>query len=279
MTLRLSHGGERSRMRILHHNAHDTAPAAPRAGAVGALSWVLLLAIAVSAPFRSGWLQWPDAPVLAGVPIFTALIEGLGPLIAASALACFSAHARRPVTLTGGRPARAIAMAVVVPLAFAAVGAINGHAMSAALIGTTTLVYCVMEESAWRGALHNRLSGYAPTRRALVIGGTWYLWHLSFLAPDTTWARELTALGCLMAGSLLLGRLADRSRSIVVVACFHLIVNVLAFNTLAAALSAPQRFAVAALCLLAWWPLLHSARRRGPARRAPRGSPKRLSRG
>ena len=238
-------------------------PGAARAGGVVALLGVLLLATAVSAPFRLGWLQPPAALVLAGVPVSAALLEGLGPLLAALALAGLAPRARRPVTLTGGRPLRALAMAAVVPLAFAAIGAGSGVAASAAVLGTTTLVYCVMEESAWRGALHNRLAGWSLTLRALAIGSVWYLWHLSFLSPGASVAGELTALACLLAGSLLLGRLADHSRSIVVVACFHLLVNVLAFNTLAAALGTAQRLAVVVVCLLAWWPLLRRPRPHG----------------
>lgn len=238
-------------------------PASPDWAALPTLIAAVLLATAVSAPVRMGWIDPAPGLVLVGVPVLRALLEGLGPLLVALLLLWRAPLARRPMSLAGRRPWQALGMAAVVPPAFAIAGAFNGQAAGAALVGATTLVYCLMEESAWRGVLFNRLSGWRSTPRALAIGAGWYLWHLSFLAPDATWTRELAVLAALLGGSLLLDRLAERTGAVMTVACAHLLVNVLAFNTLAAILSPGQRLGVALLCVIAWGWLLR--RRTRPA--------------
>ncbi|WP_159744493.1 CPBP family glutamic-type intramembrane protease [Luteimonas cellulosilyticus] len=243
-------------------------PAGARADAsrrCATLLELVALAVLLTAPFRLGAIPAPAwAP--GGVPVLAGLLESAGVLAAALWLTRCGRRWRRPVTLLGARPAVPLAMAAVAVLAFALVGANGPGAWTGGVLGITVLIYCAMEESGWRGALHNLLAPWPAFARSLAVGTAWYVWHLSFLAPDASWARELGLLACLVLASLALDRLAARTGAVLVVALFHLLVNVLAFNALAAALGWPQRLGIVALCLAGWWPLLRAPRpRAGPA--------------
>lgn len=217
---------------------------------------VALGAIVLAAPVRLGLVATQGWPHWAGVPVMAALLEGLGPLLAAAGGWLLVRRSRGPVHLTGPAPGHALALCAVVAVAFVLAGHGALGVTRALTLGLTILAYCVMEEACWRGALYNLASRWSATRRALATGVAWYLWHLGFLAPGSTLAGEATALALLLVGSLLLDRLATQTRSVLAVALFHLVVNLLAFNRLADALSAGERLAVAALCLAGGWAVL-----------------------
>lgn len=98
-----------------------------------------------------------------------------------------------------------------------------------AIVGT--LLYCIMEEYGWRGYLQEELKTLQPWQKYLIIGVLWYLWHLSFLTKVSV-GENLFLLAMMIFGSWGIGQVAELTKSIVVSACFHLIIQIMLFNSL-----------------------------------------------
>ena len=75
------------------------------------------------------------------------------------------------------------------------------------------------------------LKNLNPIKRYFLIGFVWYFWHLSFLT-DATLSENLIFLSMLILGSWGIGQVADSTKSILASACFHLIIQIMMFNSL-----------------------------------------------
>ncbi len=95
--------------------------------------------------------------------------------------------------------------------------------------GIGTIIYCFCEEIGWRGYLHDELKVLKEWQRVILIGVLWYVWHLTFLATTDIWAN-LQFLGWLTFGSWGIGKIIDKTKSIIAATCFHMIINVMMFN-------------------------------------------------
>ncbi|WP_431978688.1 CPBP family glutamic-type intramembrane protease [Salinibacter sp.] len=114
---------------------------------------------------------------------------------------------------------------------------------------------CVLEEVGWRGYLQNALDSLPDWQRFGLVGLLWYGWHLSFLSPTTTIGRESMFLAVMVLGSLGLGKVAADTRSALVVAGFHLVVNVLFLSSVVPVPFARKLLLVGG-CILLWTPIL-----------------------
>lgn len=229
----------------------------------------MLLAILISLPFRFALVDWPVMDVdLFGVPVLRALLEGSGPIIAVLVVTLGLRQYWSPVTFSGSSGVHALLMLLTAPLVFTLIGVPNEagvppHLFGLAL-GTGTIMYCLFEEAGWRGFLQNALQSWAPARRYLLVGTLWYLWHLGFIAEGATLANQLTALAVLIGGSFLLGKLAEETHAVAVTAAFHLVVNILVFNSLARAVAMDQKLLLIAGCVVLWVPILIHWKRTKP---------------
>lgn len=221
----------------------------------------VVLAISISLPFRWGLVEmsWLSATVL-GVPVWRALLEGSGPIVAALiATRGFRRH-WRPITFVGSSLPHAAAMLAVPCLAFLLVGIPNDDGVSPRLsglvLGTATVAYCVFEETGWRGYLQNALQSIPPAHRYTVIGVAWYAWHLPFLAENASPGNQAAFLAVLVGASFLLGRLADEMHSVLLAAAFHLVANLLAFNRLLGGATLDRKLLLVAVCIAFWIPIL-----------------------
>jgi hypothetical protein len=221
----------------------------------------VVLAISISLPFRWGLVEmsWLSATVL-GVPVWRALLEGSGPIVATLiATRGFRRH-WRPITFAGSSLPHAAAMLAVPCLVFLLIG-IPGHdgvspRLSGLVLGMTTVAYCVFEETGWRGYLQNALQSIPPVHRYTVIGMAWYAWHLPFLAENATLGTQAVFLAVLVGASFLLGRLADEMHSVFLAAAFHLIVNLLSFNRLLGGAALDRKLLLVVVCVALWIPIL-----------------------
>jgi len=97
--------------------------------------------------------------------------------------------------------------------------------------GIGTLIYCFCEEIGWRGYLQDELKSVKEWKRILLIGFLWYLWHLSFIT-NQNFIDNIQFLGWMIFGSWGIGRVIDLTKSIIAATCFHMIINIMMFNTL-----------------------------------------------
>ncbi|MDA3868341.1 MAG: CPBP family intramembrane metalloprotease [Salinivirgaceae bacterium] len=107
---------------------------------------------------------------------------------------------------------------------------LNPH--SYGIIGAvSTLIYCFFEEIGWRGYLQDELQPVKEWQRVLLIGFLWYLWHLSFIS-NQNFIDNIQFLGWMIFGSWGIGKVIDLTKSIIAATCFHMIINVMMFNSL-----------------------------------------------
>ena len=92
-----------------------------------------------------------------------------------------------------------------------------------------SFVYCLMEELGWRGYLKMEFGFLKDKYRYFLIGFLWYFWHLSFL-KDSSFGGNLIFLGMMIFGSWGLGMLMRSTRSLMAVAAFHLLIQMVFLN-------------------------------------------------
>ena len=112
-------------------------------------------------------------------------------------------------------------------LGIAGPGAENPH-LYGFLSGLTLIVYCLFEETGWRGFLQDALRDIPNPFRFMIIGTLWYLWHLNLLSPELYSVKFglLVHLPSCILGSWIIGLLADKYKSIMVAAAAHCIFNI-----------------------------------------------------
>ncbi len=115
-----------------------------------------------------------------------------------------------------------------------------------------TMLYCIMEEYGWRGYLQEELKNIKPLSRYVLIGFIWYFWHLPFLSGATL-LQNLFFLAMMIFGSWGIGQVAESTKSVLASACFHLIVQIMMFNTLIRdGINGSQKFIILGISLVIW---------------------------
>jgi len=214
----------------------------------------------VALAYALTWLVWAPLALRAlGIwsgeaPQWLHLVGGLGPATAGLILAAREGRAQL-VDLAKQclhAPARWVAIAVGVPIALFGIAALAIVAMGAtfdvAAIGrsaefpnvpaaiyvlATIVFYGFGEEIGWRGYLLPRAPGGPTSARAVItVALVWAAWHLPLFAfsPGMSSMGIPGAVGWLasiLAGSLLMAELYAASRSVLVVALFHAILDIL----------------------------------------------------
>ncbi|GAB3758064.1 CPBP family intramembrane glutamic endopeptidase [Spirosoma pomorum] len=87
------------------------------------------------------------------------------------------------------------------------------------------LFYALLEELGWRVFLGNQLGKYSFLPVVLLSGGLWFAWHYSF--PNRlTIEHPLRFLGLIVAGSAGLAEFYRKTKSWLIVALAHALINV-----------------------------------------------------
>lgn len=186
------------------------------------------------------WQSWLFAPA------------ALGPLLAA--LVCYRLdrhHMPRQISLLG-QDRIASALTALIPLvAFTIAGLVSpsgrhmpGELLVLALSPTLAILYALGEELGWRGYLQEALGGLAPTHRYLLVGVLWWAWHARF-HNSFEWTAFLLIV---VVSAFLLGRAAQETRSLLVVASMHATIILLTKN---GAVSSAY-YAAGAATILGW---------------------------
>ncbi len=169
-----------------------------------------------------------------GYVIIRNLLEGSGVFIGALVGLCALARTRPLAFSFWGTSRRSVLLMAAVPFVLLTIiGVQNSYGVNVHLFGAVAtvavLIYCVMEEYAWRGYLQQELSGQGAMLKFGIIGALWYFWHLSFLENTGVWPNVLF-FSTLVLGSWGIGQVAVLTRSIGASACFHFVVNIALFN-------------------------------------------------
>jgi len=168
-----------------------------------------------------GWMLWR-------------ILRASGPL--AGGVLCiwvFRNKYRRTITVSGTSAGRSILyyLAPVIMIAIVGVSGEPGQNMHyyGLLSGVTLMVYCLFEETGWRGFMQDAMRGIPNPIRFIIIGTLWYLWHLNFISAHDAGSLKFGLMihlpSCIL-GSWGIGVMADKYKSLLVAAAIHSIFNI-----------------------------------------------------
>jgi len=191
----------------------------------------VLIAYLISAPANLGFLSktLDNFELPFGLDQFKILIQGLGPFVAGLVLRrlhpnVVDSSPRGKYKNTGW-----IMFGISIVL-LTVIGSSNDKGLNPYYWGGFTAIilscHAYFEETGWRGYLEHALQPLSEPIRVLLISVLWYLWHLSFLSGNSIQA-ELLFFTILLVGTWLLGRLLQQTKSILIVAAFHSIFNLM----------------------------------------------------
>ena len=113
------------------------------------------------------------------------------------------------------------------------------------LIIFSSILYGFFEEFGWRAYLQSELGGLRKIYKYLIISALWYIWHLDF-GLDLS---HLLSYFYVLAGSIGIGYVADKSKSLVLPALFHAFFNILLSNNLDG-ISLFSKILIIVICIL-----------------------------
>lgn len=189
----------------------------------------ICIAFVISAPANLGWLSGTsdDFRLPFGLDQFKILAQGVGPFVAGLVL-----RKIHPVdsSLRGKYKNTGWLMVGISIMLIAVIGNPNDKGLNPYYWGGLTAlilsIHAYFEETGWRGYLEHALRPLPEAARVLLISMVWYLWHLSFLS-DNSLQAELIFFTILLVGTWLLGRLFKQTQSILIVAAFHSVFNLM----------------------------------------------------
>ena len=207
-------------------------PAASRA-AFGAVNWPAVICFYALACAISFALRNVPNPTEDWLPYHTIFTFGLGPIGAALICRRFFPSVAITVSVLGTSPGRTL-LFVGLPLWLGCMfGVANKRGIDPHLFGglivLSGVLYGIVEEAGWRGFLHNALRPLPTAGRIGITALLWLGWHFTIMTDlkevfekgvfgsTPVWAIVLVFI----LGSWGLGNAAERTRSVLVVACMH----------------------------------------------------------
>lgn len=126
-------------------------------------------------------------------------------------------------------------MSIVPIIILTIIGVENDFDLDADLYGFIgvigTFLYCIMAEYDWRVYLQEEFKTLKPWKKYLLIGFIWCLWHLTFLTKASV-GDNIFFFAMMVFESWDISRVAESTKSILASACFHLIIQIMMFNSL-----------------------------------------------
>ncbi|MBD2755242.1 CPBP family glutamic-type intramembrane protease [Spirosoma validum] len=159
---------------------------------------------------------------------------GLGPILAALLTRRFFPKLVQTVSVLGSSPAKAI-LFMAIPIVLSTFIGIQNRAgqnehVYGLLLGMSGLLYGFVEETGWRGFLQDALRPLPTFWRVMLIGLMHAGWHLTFLSDlSNVCGPRLGETGAVVALVLMawgFGALIDTTKSLLVVACAHELMNI-----------------------------------------------------
>jgi membrane protease YdiL (CAAX protease family) len=165
-----------------------------------------------------------ETPLLDVLPpgFLKVILHGIGPAI--GALVAFLLFKIKPdLSLRGNYIDTASAFLLYWGLAlFLILGVEYVTKGTCSVLGVTAvLIYGLLEELGWRGFLQQRFKQLPEVSSVLIIATLWFVWHLNFELTTS----NLMFFGILLLGSWGIGKVADRTHSLLAVSAFHSLNN------------------------------------------------------
>jgi len=218
-----------------------------------------VIALSTSVLFRYDvfgvYKNWNPHPI---INIFKTLVEALGPFIGAIIITKIF-NVKREISFLGNLKSKSLVMLSIPVICMAIIGIensqMNNH-IYGVLIGIWIVIYGILEETGWRGYLQDELKEHRPIIKYVIVGIMWYIWHLTFLGK-TTIINELFVALILIASSMGIGYVADKSKSIFAASGFHIIGNILGLSPLFSnVLKLETRIIIVVICVVIWITIL-----------------------
>ncbi len=149
------------------------------------------------------------------------LLAGLSTLIAAVIALKFHKSISNKITIFGDEKLKNSLILCLPIVAFTISGLNNIFGINRSLYGFTfaivNTIYAFTEEFGWRRYLQNALEGMNKIIKYLLIGVIWWIWHFRFQTQFDFFIFPFICIG----GGILLGKLADETKSILPVVAAH----------------------------------------------------------
>lgn len=172
------------------------------------------------------------------------LLSGISPLIGGLVLVIIF---KRPnhLTLFSIGFWKTIFVLILPILLFFIIGSFNlgKPNYSIALAISVSILYAVFEEYGWRGYLQSELSKARAIYKYIIISVLWYFWHLDFGFD----LQHLLSYFFVLMGSVGIGYVADKSKSLILPSLFHMFFNILLTNSLVG-ISFSQKIIILSIC-------------------------------
>lgn len=173
------------------------------------------------------------------------LLIGLGPVLG-TLLGCLILKQKLPSLF--GQLRHVGLLALLAPILLTTItgfGQTAATGIAGLVFGASIVVYCLFEESGWRGFLTSNLTWLKDWHADLVSGGLWFAWHFTFMPElyDPSYTIGFTA--AIIAGAFGLAETRRRTGGFALAAGWHAAVKLLPIGPLAFGL-------MALLALLTW---------------------------
>jgi membrane protease YdiL (CAAX protease family) len=218
------------------------------------IAFYCLIAFSGSALHRFAFLASTEAT--SEWSIYRNWIGGLGPALGAIGVFVLFRYRTR-ITLFGNGKPYALAMVSTPAVVMASIGLPNRFGVNAHLfggsLGVMVVIYAILEELGWRGYLQDELSDFSKLPKYMLIGLIWYAWHFSWV-EDHAIRDQVFNIGFMIAASVGIGFVADRTASVLAAAAFHVIGDIMGLMPDFRAMipDSYQRFVIVATCVAVW---------------------------
>jgi uncharacterized protein len=210
------------------------------------------IALAISVPFNTGVIyKWLNLQVsLTSWRSWLFLPAALGPLVAA--IVCYRLDSTTPrrINLFGDDRLGSILVVLIPLIAFTSAGYVEGGGrglLYTAAAWCIALLYSLGEEAGWRGYLQDALTPLSQWQRYLLVGVLWWAWHIRF----TNYFELVVFPVIVIASAFVLGTVAEKTRSLLVVASMHSVIMLLTMHGVVS-----LAFGMAGVVIILGWILL-----------------------
>ncbi len=160
-------------------------------------------------------------------PIIKGLLSGISPLIGGLVMMCvFKRKINYRLFSVGKLSTIALILLPIVLFAISEYIETGTITYTLPIMISVSILYGFFEEFGWRGYLQSELSNLKPIYKYFIISLLWYPWHLDFGLDMAHFYSYVFILG----GSIGMGYVADKSKSLVLPALFHAFSNLIFSN-------------------------------------------------
>ena len=127
----------------------------------------------------------------------------------------------------------------------------NNHPNYSALkIVGLSVIYASLEEYGWRGYLQTELKGLNRLLKYFLISVLWFYWHFDFNYIFDL--QFIINFSLIFGGSVGMGFVADKSKSLILVALFHAFINILIQDNFGTGLQKPIILIISGSSIIIW---------------------------